>query len=87
MNGKGKNYSTDFMDINWVIDHVKDIKPRIDILKELGYRIGYNLYVNKNKNKNDLKSMIIGKRGELRIQVSEKIPGLPFAYCVILEDE
>lgn len=84
MKGKGKNYSADFMDINWVIDHVKDIKPRIDILKELGYRIGYNLYVNKNKNA--LKSIIIGKRGELRIQVSEKIPGLPFAYCVMLED-
>ena len=84
MKGKGKNYSVDFMDINWVIDHVKDVKPRIDILKELGYRIGYNLYVNKNKNA--LKSMIIGKRGELRIQVSEKIHDLPFAYCVILED-
>ena len=84
MNGKGKNYSADFMDINWVIDHVKDIKPRIDILKELGYRVGYNLYVNKDKSA--LKSMIIGKRGELRIQVSEKISGLPFAYCVILGD-
>lgn len=85
MKGKGKNYSVDFMDINWVIDHVKDIKPRIDILKELGYRVGYNLYVNKNKNA--LKSMIIGKRGELRIQVSEKIPGLPLVYCVMLEDK
>lgn len=85
MKGKGKNYSVDFMDINWVIDHVQDIKPRIDILKELGYRVGYNLYVNKNKSV--LKSMIIGKRGELRIQVSEKIPGLPLVYCVMLESE
>lgn len=85
MKGKGKNYSVDFMDINWVIDHVHDLKPRIDILKELGYRIGYNLY--KSRKESFLKSMIIGKRGELRIQVSEKLKGMPLVYCVILEDE
>lgn len=78
-----KTYETDFMDINWVINHVKNLPQRIDVFKKLGYKIGYNVFTSKNNN--FIKSVIIGKKGELRIQVSEKLDGLPLTYCVILD--
>jgi hypothetical protein len=82
MDEKENNHNSDFMDINWVIDHVGNLKNRIEILEELGYKIAYNVYINKEKS--FIKSIIVGKKGELRIQVSEKLKGLPLVYCVIL---
>lgn len=75
--------NVDFMDINWVIDHVKDLSARIDVLKKLGYKIGYNVY--KNENDTFIKSITVGKKNELRIQVSRKLKGYPLVYCVILD--
>lgn len=84
MSSNNVNHEVDFMDINWVIDHVSTIRQRIDVLKKLGYQIGYNVFLNDERNK--IKSVTVGKQGELRIQVSEKIEGLPLVFCVIIND-
>lgn len=77
-----KDYSRDFNDIEYFIDHVQDLDARIDVLKKLGYKIGVDV-VTKNTDK--VKKVIVGKKGELRIQVTPAQKGLPLAKCVILE--
>jgi len=77
-----KNYERDFNDIEYFIDHVYNIDARIDVLKKLGYKIGVDV-VTKETDK--VKKVIIGKRGELRIQITPAEKGLPIAKCIILE--
>ena len=43
MGKKVKNISRDIRDINYFIDHVKEIDFRISLIKELGYKIGVNV--------------------------------------------
>ena len=61
---KKELFQRDYRDICYFIDHVKDIKLRISILKELGYKIGVNI-VDKNS---EIKKITIGKRKEKRIE-------------------
>lgn len=82
---KAKDFTTDFIDINWVIDHVKTLEQRIDVLKKLGYKIGYEVYINEEKS--FIKSIKKGKKNDLRIQISNKIKNYPLIPCVILEDD
>ena len=77
-----KDYTRDFNDIEYFIDHVSDIDARIDVLQKLGYKIGVDI-VTKETDK--VKKVIIGKKGEIRIQVAPAPKGLPLAKCVILE--
>ncbi len=77
-----KNYTRDFNDIEYFIDHVHNIDARIDVLQKLGYKIGVDIVT---KETNIVKKVIVGKRGELRIQVAPAPKGLPLAKCVILE--
>ena len=77
-----KDYARDFNDIEYFIDHVCDVDARIDVLQKLGYKIGVDV-VTKNTDK--VKKVIVGKRGELRIQVAPAKKGIPLAKCVILE--
>lgn len=77
-----KDYTRDFNDIEYFIDHVSDIDARIDVLQKLGYKIGVDI-VTKETDK--VKKVIIGKKGEIRIQVAHAPKGLPLAKCVILE--
>lgn len=79
---KKESINVDIMDINWVVDHVTDVNQRIDVLEKLGYRIGKDPF--KNKRINLKKSIVTGKRGELRIQVTGRIIHTNFYYCVIL---
>lgn len=85
MTKKAKDFTTDFIDINWVIDHVKTLEQRIDVLKKLGYKIGYDIYINEEKS--FIKSIKKGKKNDLRIQISNKIKNYPLIPCVILKDE
>ena len=77
-----KDYTRDFNDIEYFIDHVSDIDARIDVLEKLGYKIGVDI-VTKETDK--VKKVIIGKKGEIRIQVAPAPKGFPLAKCVILE--
>jgi hypothetical protein len=77
-----KDYTRDFNDIEYFIDHVSDIKARIDVLQKLGYKIGVDVVT---KETDIVKKVIVGKRGELRIQIAPAEKGLPLAKCVILE--
>jgi hypothetical protein len=77
-----KDYTRDFNDIEYFIDHVENIDARIDVLEKLGYKIGVDV-VSKDSDK--VKKVIVGKRGELRIQIAPAPKGLPLAKCVILD--
>jgi len=77
-----KDYTRDFNDIAYFIDHVNDIDARVDVLQKLGYKIGVDIVT---KETNVVKRVIKGKRGELRVQIAPAPKGLPLAKCVILE--
>jgi hypothetical protein len=79
---KKKDYTRDFNDIEYFIDHVHNIDARVDVIEKLGYKIGVDI-VTKETDK--VKKVIIGKRGEMRIQIAPAQKGLPLAKCVILE--
>lgn len=79
-----KNYERDFLDIEYFIDHVWDLDARVDVLQKMGYRIGVDV-VTKETDK--VKKVILGKRGELRVQITPAIKGMPLAKCVILEQD
>jgi len=78
---KKELFQRDYRDICYFIDHVKNIKLRISILEQLGYKIGVNI-VNKDSAE---KKITIGKRKEKRIQISPNIPKSPLVPCVVLE--
>lgn len=77
-----KDWSRDLRDIGYFIDHVLNLNARIDVLEKMGYRIGVNV-VTKETDK--VKRVVVGKRGELRVQVVPSQIGVPLAKCVILE--
>lgn len=77
-----KDYTRDFNDIEYFIDHVADIDARVDVIKKLGYKIGVDVVT---EGTNVVKKVILGKRGELRIQIAPAPKGLPLAKCVILD--
>ena len=71
----------DYRDICYFIDHVKEPSYRVDLLKSLGYRIGFDVVTNNGNNEKDI---IIGKKGEKRMQVTPIVKGFPLVTCVIL---
>lgn len=81
MEGK-KDHIRDILDIEYFIDHVDNIDARADVIHQLGYEIGVNV-VTKETDK--VKSVIKGKRGELRIQIAPAQKGLPLAKCAIIK--
>lgn len=70
----------DYRDICYLVDHVTNVKIRISLLKELGYSIGLAIPNNKSR----VKDVVIGKQGELRMQVTSKYKGVNLAHCVII---
>lgn len=77
---KFKN-SQDFIDISYMIDHVKNIDFRISLLQDLGYVIGTSIV------KSDFgeKHIMIGKRKEIRMQITPKYKNINIARCVVIE--
>lgn len=81
-NAQHRNYDRDFKDIEYFIDHVNNIDARVDVLSSLGYRIGVDVVTNET---DKVKKVIVGKQGELRIQIAPAEKGIPLAKCVILD--
>ena len=81
MGKKVKDISRDTRDINYFIDHVKEIDFRISLIKELGYKIGVNV-ATKDCCEKDI---IIGNRKETRIQIAPKEKHSPLVACAIIE--
>ena len=77
-----KDFTRDLKDIAYFIDHVDYINARVDVLEKMGYKIGVDV-VNKETDK--VGKVIVGKKGELRVQIAPAQRGLPLAKCVILE--
>lgn len=77
-----KDFTRDLKDIAYFIDHVDYINARVDVLEKMGYKIGVDV-VNKETDK--VGKAIVGKKGELRVQIAPAQKGLPLAKCVILE--
>ena len=76
-----KNFSIDIRDINYFIDHVKNIDFRVSLIRQLGYNIGVNV-VTKGCQEKDI---TIGKRKEIRIQIEPSKSLSPLVKCAIIE--
>lgn len=81
MSKKRKDTSRDYRDICYFVDHVRDIKLRVDLIKSLGYKIGVNIV----KEGDIEKSITIGKRNEMRIQIAPVVKTSPLVQCAIVE--
>ena len=81
MSKKKRDTSIDYRDICYFVDHVRDIKLRVDLIKSLGYKIGYNIVKEGDKEK----SITIGKRNEMRIQIAPIVKTSPLVQCAIVE--
>ena len=66
--------SQDYNDICYMIDHIKENETRIDVLQVLGYKIGFDV-------------VKIGKKNDLRMQVTPKFKNVNIAQCVIIESK
>ena len=77
-----KDFSRDFRDIAYFIEHVQHLDARVDVLRKLGYKIGVDIV---KKGSSEVGNVIVGKKGELRVQITPPENGLPLAKCVILE--
>ena len=81
MSKKKRDTSRDYRDICYFVDHVRNIKLRVDLIKSLGYKIGYNIVKEGDKEK----SITIGKRNEMRIQIAPVLKTSPLVQCAIVE--
>ena len=80
MSKKRRDRTIDCRDICYFVDHVKDIKFRVDLIKSLGYKIGFNVA----KQGDVEKTITVGKRNELRIQISPRVSNSPLVQCAIV---
>ena len=71
----------DIRDICYFIDHVKKLPFRISLIKELGYRIGYDVAQSDSAEK----KIIIGKKGEYRVQIVPTNKKFPLVTCAIID--
>lgn len=79
---KNENFNRDYRDICYFIDHVKDIDFRVDLIKSLGYKIGFNIV---KGNGDEEKAITIGKKKEYRIQIAPVSKKSPLVRCAVLE--
>ena len=76
-----KAINRDYRDICYFVDHVRDIKLRIDLIRSLGYKIGVNIVREGDVEK----TITVGKRKELRIQIAPVDKRSPLVTCAIVE--
>lgn len=74
-------HKRDIRDIFYFIDHVNNEDALCSIIEELGYKIGVNIRTDNCKKKD----ISIGKRQELRVQLSDASPSFPLVNCAIIE--
>lgn len=72
----------DYKDICYFIDHTTNVKFRKSLIEQLGYKIGVDV---KRKGCKP-KDVIIGKRNEKRVQISEAVDNYPLVMCAIIEN-
>lgn len=72
----------DFRDICYMVDHVHEIPPRLDVLEKLGYKIGVMVV----KDDTNFKKIVLSKnKKDFRIQVTPKFTSINCAKCVVIE--
>ena len=77
-----KDFSRDFKDIAYFIEHVQHLDARVDVLEKMGYKIGVDVVTNET---DKVGKVIVGKKGELRVQITPSKKGFPLVKCIILE--
>ena len=82
MMDKNNTLKRDIRDIGYFIDHVSNLKLRESAIVALGYSIGYNVV----KGESPIKSVVIGKKGEHRVQIANQINGYPLVKCAIIKN-
>jgi len=80
MSKKKNDHSIDIRDICYFVDHVHDIDFRVSLIKDLGYSIGVNVATENSK----LKEVTIGKRNEIRIQITPRTKHSKLVKCAII---
>lgn len=75
--------SQDYKDICYMIDHVENKEVRLSCIEELNYKIGTDMMIKETQK--GPKSVIIGRNGEFRVQVT-KCEDM-FAACAIVEKQ
>lgn len=73
--------SQDYIDICYMIDHVKEYDVRANVLESLGYKIGFDIM----KIDKGVKNIYLGKKNEIRMQVTPKFKNINIAKCVIID--
>lgn len=73
--------SQDYIDISYMIDHVRDISVRTSVLQQLGYKVGTLIM----KSDLGIKSLTIDKQHKIRMQISNKYKNINIAHCVIID--
>lgn len=76
---KFKN-SQDYIDICYMIDHVRDVDVRLSVLEQLGYKVGTII----TRNDSNIKDYYIDKQDNIRMQVTNKFNKVNIASCVII---
>lgn len=71
----------DIRDIRFIVDHTSAGKIRESALVDLGYVIGYNIVIDESP----IKSYLIGKQGEYRVQIEEKKDNFPLVKCAVVK--
>ena len=82
MMGKNNTVKRDIRDIGYFIDHVSNLKLRESAIVALGYSIGCNVV----KGESPIKAIVIGKKGEHRVQIENQINGYPLVKCAIIKN-
>lgn len=72
--------SRDYRDIMYMIKHVPYATTRCSILKELGYKVAIDF----PKDKETLRGTVYVKSNKLKMQVTNKIKGQKYFWCVVL---
>ena len=78
---KKKNYAIDIRDICYFVNHVKNLDLRVSLIESLGYKIGVNVVTNHSHEK----EVTIGKRKEVRVQITPQVGKSPLVKCAIIE--
>ena len=78
---RNKNYSTDYRDICYFINHVNDLDLRVSLIASLGYKIGVDVVTSYSHEK----QITIGKRNEVRVQITPKVGKMPIVKCAIID--
>ena len=78
---KKKNYATDIRDICYFVTHVKNLDLRVSLIASLGYKIGVDVATSHSHEK----MISIGKRKEVRVQITPQVKGNPLVKCAIID--